>query len=181
MKTRHCHENHEIWKALTCETYSDLSMLTSTINLNKTLKLSPNVVQSSCTFSSVTDALHWVIAYREPSLFTRHPEQTPLPRVISHADHVQIVVTGSLQLVGAAMKILGQEIIGEIWDFGRWRNRKSKEAVHDVTDHVVYFVLSPRCSYPIPVLGSLILLLAKCVLKYDNNFKVYKGISIMMT
>lgn len=113
-KRKHCHENHEAWKGLTGETKSGMLQLTSALDLNKALKMEPNVSQSSCVFPSVTDALHWVLADREATIHARHPNHPSLPRVISRANHVQVVVTGSLHLVGAAMKVLGADIIGEI-------------------------------------------------------------------
>ncbi|CAB3991231.1 folylpolyglutamate synthase, mitochondrial-like isoform X2 [Paramuricea clavata] len=102
-KLKRCHENHEAWKLLTGGTGAlplrDLDR-----------RLRANAMQSSCVFSSVSDALHCVLAEREPSL-TFSPEHSRLPRVLSHVNHVQVVVTGSLHLVGAAMKVLGPSIV----------------------------------------------------------------------
>lgn len=114
MKMKRCHENHEAWKGMTGEVYSGVLPLKSTLDLNKALKIRQNLTQSSCVFPSVTDALYWVIANRESSIRTRHPNHPPLARVIASADHLQVMLTGSLHLVGAAMKVLGSDIIGEI-------------------------------------------------------------------
>ncbi len=97
---KRCHENHEAWKLLTGETGA-----VPLRDLDRRLRT--NAIQRSCVFSSVSDALHSVLAEREPSLTGRER----LPRVLSHANHLQVVVTGSLHLVGAAMKVLGPSIV----------------------------------------------------------------------
>ena len=101
-KLKRCHENHESWKLLTGDTgavpLSDLDR-----------RLRANSIHNSCVFSSVSDALYCVLAEREPLL--TGAEHQRLPRVLPHSDHVQVVVTGSLHLVGAAMKVLGPNIV----------------------------------------------------------------------
>ena len=64
--------------------------------------------QNSRVFGCVTDAVHWVVNDRDASITSR---KATLPDVISRADHVQILVTGSLYLVGMVMKVLGPEIV----------------------------------------------------------------------
>ncbi|XP_028408389.1 folylpolyglutamate synthase, mitochondrial-like [Dendronephthya gigantea] len=102
-RLKRCHENHEAWKRLTGETGS-----ITLHDLDK--KLRANAMQNSCVFSSVLEALHCVLAEREP-LLDANPEHSRSPRVLSHANHIQVVVTGSLHLVGAAMKVLGPSIV----------------------------------------------------------------------
>ena len=101
-KLKRCHENHEAWKLLTGDTgavpLSDLDR-----------RMRANSIHSSCVFSSVSDALYCVLAEREPLLTGL--EHQRLPCVLPHSDHVQVVITGSLHLVGAAMKVLGRDIV----------------------------------------------------------------------
>ena len=101
-KLKRCHENHEAWKQLTGETGA-----VPLRDLDKRLRA--NRIHSSCVLSSVSEALHCVLAGREPLLAA--PGHQRLPSVFSHANHLQVVVTGSLHLVGAAMKVLGGDIV----------------------------------------------------------------------
>ena len=63
------------------------------------------------TFNCLSQALRWCSAGRDPSLPLPSPEakiSTLLPLIeVSEAAHVQVLITGSLHLVGAAMNILG--------------------------------------------------------------------------
>ena len=63
------------------------------------------------TFNCLSQALRWCSAGRDPSLPPPSPEakiSTLLPLIeVSEAAHVQVLITGSLHLVGAAMNILG--------------------------------------------------------------------------
>lgn len=63
------------------------------------------------TFNCLSQALRWCSAGRDPSLPPPSPEaktSAVLPLVeVSEAAHVQVLITGSLHLVGAAMNILG--------------------------------------------------------------------------
>ena len=102
VKLKRCHENHEAWKLLTGQTGA-----VPLRDLDKRLRA--NTMQSSCVFSSVSEALYCVLAEREPLL--TGPEHSHVPRILSHANHVQVVVTGSLHLVGAAIKVLGPSIV----------------------------------------------------------------------
>ena len=63
------------------------------------------------TFNCLSQALQWCSAGRDPSLPPPSPEakiSTVVPlEEVSEATHVQVLITGSLHLVGAAMNILG--------------------------------------------------------------------------
>ena len=102
MKLKRCHENHKAWKLLTGQTGA-----VPLRDLDKRLRA--NTMKSSCVFSSVSEALYCVLAEREPLL--TGPEHSHVPSILSHANHVQVVVTGSLHLVGAAIKVLGPSIV----------------------------------------------------------------------
>lgn len=72
-------------------------------------KLRSNAMQSSCVFSSVSDSLKYVLGERESSLIGLETSRLRSP--FSHIHHLQVVVTGSLHLVGAAMKVLGPSVV----------------------------------------------------------------------
>ena len=63
------------------------------------------------TFNCLSQALRWCSVGRDPSLPPPSPEakmSAVLPLVeVSEAAHVQVLITGSLHLVGAAMNTLG--------------------------------------------------------------------------
>lgn len=74
--------------------------------------LSPMEEDHMATFVCLSRALRWCSAGRDTSLPPSSPEAkssvTNAPLVeVSKASHVQVLVTGSLHLVGAAMNILG--------------------------------------------------------------------------
>lgn len=68
---------------------------------------SPN----TAVFSSISDALHWVTSGHNCSLTTLQNEKMtsvhPPSSDISKAAHLQLLVTGSLYMVGAVMNIIG--------------------------------------------------------------------------
>lgn len=68
----------------------------------------------SSIFPCVKRALRWLLAHREP-LFEPLPDaDPPLPSFITKATRVQLLITGSLHLVGTAMKVFGTEILGDV-------------------------------------------------------------------
>lgn len=62
-------------------------------------------------FNCITHTLHWVASERDPSLppsaSDPSPPPSPPPHQLTSADHVQLLVTGSLHLVGDVMSVLG--------------------------------------------------------------------------
>ncbi|XP_046845545.1 folylpolyglutamate synthase, mitochondrial-like [Xenia sp. Carnegie-2017] len=99
---KRCHENHEIWKRLTGEKDS---VLLSLNDLDKRFRTM--AVPTSSVVTSVSEALNFVLGERELSLRINADSSRISPR----ADHVQVVITGSLHLVGAAMKVLGPNLV----------------------------------------------------------------------
>ena len=64
-------------------------------------------VPTSSVVTSVSEALNFVLGERELSLRINADSSRISPR----ADHVQVLITGSLHLVGAAMKVLGPNLV----------------------------------------------------------------------
>ena len=93
-----CYEIQKTWKQLLQSYASDCDEPLNTL------------VGNSRVFACVTDALHWSLNGRDPSIFAPRPLST-LPDIISCADHIQILVTGSLYLSGLVMEALGPDIV----------------------------------------------------------------------
>ena len=70
----------------------------------------------STVFPSVELAVRWLLAHREPLLEPLPDVDFPVPSFITKATRVQVLVTGSMRLVGTAMKVFGPEFFGE--EFG---------------------------------------------------------------
>ena len=72
---------------------------------------SPMKEDKMATFDCLSQALRWCSAGKDTSLPPASPEAkmstNPSLVPISEATHVQILITGSLHLVGAAMNLLG--------------------------------------------------------------------------
>lgn len=62
-------------------------------------------------FPCINHALHWITSGRDSSLPLPHDETPisphPPPPDIAKATHIQLLVTGSLHLVGAVMTVMG--------------------------------------------------------------------------
>jgi folylpolyglutamate synthase len=68
----------------------------------------------STIFPCVAQAIRWIAAGRDPLIPTIVNGDLPHPELIANATRIQLLITGSLHLVGTAMKVLGTEITGEI-------------------------------------------------------------------
>ena len=68
----------------------------------------------SSIFPCVAQALQWIANGQDPDIKSLPNKDLPVPDVVAKATRVQVLVTGSLHLVGSAMKVLGPEIVGEI-------------------------------------------------------------------
>ena len=60
-------------------------------------------------FNCIRDALQWCASDRDPILSAAAPSSPhpPPPTVVAKADHIQLLVIGSLHLVGTVMNVLG--------------------------------------------------------------------------
>ena len=64
-------------------------------------------------FSCVNHALHWITSGRDSTLPPPSDDMTaphPLPPDIAKATHIQLLVTGSLHLVGTVMSVMGYTV-----------------------------------------------------------------------
>ena len=65
----------------------------------------------TAVFPSISGAIRWIACGKEP-LIEKAKEGGPCsPRKLAMAEHVQVLVTGSLHLVGGVMKFLGPGIV----------------------------------------------------------------------
>ena len=59
-------------------------------------------------FNCIRDALQWCASDRDPLLSAAAPSSPhPPPPTVAKADHIQLLVIGSLHLVGTVMNVLG--------------------------------------------------------------------------
>ena len=63
------------------------------------------------TFQSIQDALQWLSCGKDPMLPLATTMTTVLPRVIEEADHVQVLCTGSLHLIGGILGLIDPEMV----------------------------------------------------------------------
>ena len=66
--------------------------------------------QQTCIFNCISHALQWITTRRNsspPPTPGATSDPHPPPPLITKANHVQLLVTGSLHLVGGVMKVLG--------------------------------------------------------------------------
>lgn len=68
----------------------------------------------STIFPCVSQAIRWLLAGRDPLIPPLSPGGLPLPDFISQATRIQVLIGGSLHLVGIVMKVLGPEIVGDV-------------------------------------------------------------------
>ena len=65
----------------------------------------------TAVFSSISDTIRWLSCGKDPSIEKPKEGGPEIPSKLALAEHVQILVTGSLHLVGGVMKFLGPEIV----------------------------------------------------------------------
>ena len=103
--------NKKAWLELQSQSHdqADGHVIEPTILDAQTLQTSEDHI---AIFVCLSQALRWYSAGRDPALLPSSPEAkssaaNPPLDVVSEASHVQVLVTGSLHLVGAAMNTLG--------------------------------------------------------------------------
>ena len=112
---RCCDENQRVWMALRgagVQPHADPLQDSSDTEL---------VIQNahddglySTTFPCVSQAIRWLLSGKDPHIPPLSPGGFALPDFISKATRLQVLITGSIHLVGTAMKVLGPEIVGEV-------------------------------------------------------------------
>ena len=65
----------------------------------------------TAVFPSISDAIRWIACGKEPFIEKARKGGPEIPAKLAVAEHVQVLVTGSLHLVGGVMKFLGPEIL----------------------------------------------------------------------
>ncbi len=66
--------------------------------------------ESSAVFPNIADAIKWISAGKDPEIEKPCFGGPEIPSRLAMAEHVQVIVTGSLHLVGGVMRFLGPEI-----------------------------------------------------------------------
>jgi len=62
----------------------------------------------------VAQATRWIAAGRDPLIPIIHSKELDPPECLVKSTHLQVLVVGSIHLVGAVMKVLGTDITGQI-------------------------------------------------------------------
>ncbi|XP_002741781.1 folylpolyglutamate synthase, mitochondrial-like [Saccoglossus kowalevskii] len=65
----------------------------------------------SVTFDCIVDALQWAACAKDSHMSHPRPEDPTPPHSVLEADHIQVLVTGSLHLVGGVIKVLDPDIV----------------------------------------------------------------------
>ena len=66
--------------------------------------------EHSSVFSSISEGIRWISSGKDPDIEKPCPGGPEVPSRLAMAEHVQILITGSLHLVGGIMKFLGPDI-----------------------------------------------------------------------
>ena len=108
-----CTQNQLAWLASKGLSFpaTDSSIDTTSSHLSCT---SLDMSDSSAVFPNISEAIRW-ISYGKDAAIEKPDNLGPkVPDALAMAEHVQILVTGSLHLVGGVMKFLGPEIVGVV-------------------------------------------------------------------
>ena len=64
----------------------------------------------SYVFNTIQDGLTWMTQGRDPALDGISPPVAVVPQVLREADHIQVLVTGSLHLVGGLLGLIDPDM-----------------------------------------------------------------------
>lgn len=112
---RWCVENQRVWMALRgagFQAHADPS--NDSADTDHVIKNGHDDGPYSTIFPCVSQAIRWLLGGRDPHIVPLSPGGLPLPDFISQATRLQVLIGGSLHLVGTAMKVLGPEIVGDV-------------------------------------------------------------------
>eukprot|EP00794_Sanderia_malayensis_P016247 gene16248-17889_t len=86
---------------------------TSSIDLTSSHLSGTSLQESECSavFSNISDALKWIAAGKDSLIDKPRLGGPKVPSRLALSEHIQVVVTGSLHLVGGVMRFLGPEIV----------------------------------------------------------------------
>ena len=110
-----CVENRRVWIALRgAEFPGHANPESNCTNNDSTMENGFDDGEQSALFESVSEAISWLVAGTDPLIPPSSTGDYPLPGFISEAKRIQVLVCGSLHLVGTTMKVLGPEIVGNM-------------------------------------------------------------------
>ncbi|XP_027043743.1 folylpolyglutamate synthase, mitochondrial-like isoform X2 [Pocillopora damicornis] len=115
---RWCVENQRVWMALRgagFQAHADpTGNCTEITNGHHVIKNGLDDGPYSTIFPCVSQAIRWLLGGKDPLIEEFCQEDLPVPDFITKASRVQVLVGGSLHLVGTVMKVLGPEIVGDV-------------------------------------------------------------------
>ncbi|PFX14100.1 Folylpolyglutamate synthase, mitochondrial [Stylophora pistillata] len=115
---RWCVENQRVWMALRgagFQPHADpTGNCTEITNGDHVIKNGLDDGPYSTIFPCVSQAIRWLLGGRDSLIEEFCREDLPVPDFIKKASRVQVLVGGSLHLVGTVMKVLGPEIVGDV-------------------------------------------------------------------
>lgn len=110
-----CVENQRVWIALRgVEFPGHANPQSNFTNNDSAMENGFDHGEQSALFASVSQAISWLVAGTDPLIPPSSTGGYPLPGFISEAKRIQVLVCGSLHLVGITMKVLGPEIVGNM-------------------------------------------------------------------
>ena len=110
-----CVENQRVWIALRgAEFPGHANPQSNRTNNDSAMENGFDDGEQSALFASVSQAISWLVAGTDPLIPPSSTGGYPLPGFISEAKRIQVLVCGSLHLVGITMKVLGPEIVGNM-------------------------------------------------------------------
>lgn len=110
-----CVENQRVWIALRGAGFqAHANPSNNFADEDSTIKNGQDDGPYSAIFPSVSQAVSWLLAGTDPLIPPLSADGHPLPDFISQAKRIQVLICGSLHLVGVAMKVLGPEIVGDV-------------------------------------------------------------------
>ena len=113
---RWCVENQRVWMALRgagFQPHADPSSCDCKDG-SHVIKNGHDDGPYSTIFPCVSQAIRWLLGGRDPLISAFSRDDLPLPDFISQASRLQVLIGGSLHLVGTVMKVLGPEIVGDV-------------------------------------------------------------------
>ncbi|KAJ7339433.1 hypothetical protein OS493_005831 [Desmophyllum pertusum] len=113
---RWCVENQRVWMALRgagFQPHADPSSCDCKDG-SHVIKNGHDDGPYSTIFPCVSQAIRWLLGGRDPLIPAFCRDDLPLPDFISQASRLQVLIGGSLHLVGTVMKVLGPEIVGDV-------------------------------------------------------------------
>ncbi|XP_031569550.1 folylpolyglutamate synthase, mitochondrial-like [Actinia tenebrosa] len=109
---RWCVENQRVWMALRGAGYQAHPI--ASLDDDHLIQNGQDDGPYSTIFPCVAQAIRWITAGRDPLITPIQNNDLEHPESIAKASRIQLLITGSLHLVGTAMKVLGTEITGEM-------------------------------------------------------------------